>query len=181
MEILLGFVLLLLAGAVVLLFAMLGELTARLPTLDPRYSDPSVSPLEEAHVGSTPARWPQPLDDLVTGASPAVVLVLSTACASCETVGAQLSHELDRQEASRTGVLVSCPDEEAGGQLIHQYGLDRIPHHLDLGGRWISEQLGIRTSPTALVVHGGRLESALLFTQLGAVRAAISTGERTAA
>jgi hypothetical protein len=58
MDVFFGFVLLVLAGAVVLLFAMLGELTARLPTLRVPYRDPSVRPLEEARLGRVPSTWP---------------------------------------------------------------------------------------------------------------------------
>jgi hypothetical protein len=181
MEILFGFVLLVLAGAVVLLFAMLAELTARLPTLGLDYRDPSLSPLEEARVGESVDRWPPSLDELVASDDPALVLVLSTACASCERIGAQLSDELTSGDASRTGVLISCADTQTGDDLVRRYGLERLPYHLDLGGRWISEQFGVQTSPTALIVKDRRLETALVFTQLSAVRAALPTGERIAA
>jgi hypothetical protein len=171
-----GSVLLILVGAVVLLFAMFGEVVARLPELHLRDGDASVRPLPEARLGEQPIGWPDRLADVVNTVDPALLLVLSTACASCEAVGDQLSNELDKERPGDTAVVVSCGDARSGEDFVVRHGLQRLPFFVDEGGRWVAGAFGVQTSPTALVIRDGRLDSALLFSQVAALRAAVPNG-----
>ncbi len=86
---LLGVVVLLLAAAVVALFAMMGELHAQLAE---NPGGGTVHPLTDAATGHTPDVLPEPLAGLAT-AERAIVLVLSTVCTSCAAVAGQLADE----------------------------------------------------------------------------------------
>ena len=174
MTLALSLALFLLAGAVVVLFAMLGELTARLPVLGVGYRDPAVSELPDARIGERPGVWPPQLEDAVGGNAPAMLLVLSSACKSCEDVAAQLREEARTAEpAGRLAVVVSCADRAAGEAFIARHGLDRDWQcWIDEEGVWSRTVFGVQTSPTALVLRDERLQSALVFTDLAAVRAA---------
>lgn len=178
MELVLGFVVLLLAGAVALLFAMVGELAARVPGTG---VDATPQPLEEARLGAAPTVWPEPLEAMMKVVDRVEVLVLSSACATCETVAAQLAAELNRGTMARTAVVVSCADVAAGNELADRYALRRLPCFVDEGGDWVRGAFGVETSPTALVIHGGRLESAVVFTDLAALRLAVTEREEIAA
>jgi hypothetical protein len=179
-EIFFGAVLLILAAAVVLLFAMLGELNSRLPTereaaVD---RDATIAPLEDALLGAEPGSWPQPLEDRLAGdagaGDPAIALVLSTACTTCKDVATQVAEELDGGGAGDLAVIVSTADRERGEEFVRRYGLERVAHYIDEGGTWVSEAFNVRMSPTALVMRGGRLESALVFQDVQALRAMVT-------
>jgi hypothetical protein len=180
MDVFFGFVLLVLAGAVVLLFAMLGELTARLPALGVSYRDPSVRPLEEARLGQVPSTWPAPLSQVVEATDPALLLVLSTACASCEDVAVQLADELERGGMQQTAVVVSCGDRANGEDFVERHGLRRLPCYIDEDGSWVTGAFGVQTSPTGLLIRDRRLESALLFADVAALRAAVTQPKEVA-
>ncbi|TDC69473.1 hypothetical protein E1200_08395 [Actinomadura sp. GC306] len=195
MEIFFGAVLLILAAAVVLLFAMFGELTSRLPTerAEAAARDPEIWPLEDARLGTAPAGWPGGLAGLAAGAADRdadrdadrnadrnadrdaarPVLVLSTACSTCKDVAAQLSEELDRGAGGDMAVVVSTAERARGERFVQRYGLHRLAHYVDEGGAWVAEEFNVRMSPTALVVRDGRLESALVFQDVQALRTAI--------
>lgn len=181
-DVLFALVLLALVGAVVLLFAMFGELTARLPTLDIGYLDPTVTPLREARLGSAPDYWPEQLAPLLdANDGSALLLVLSTACGSCENVAEQLTNEIDQQSSIDTGVVVSCGDRRLGENFIERHGLDGMPTYVDEGGEWVIASFGVQTSPSALAIRHWRLESAAVFTDVVALRAATTDIEEVAA
>jgi hypothetical protein len=176
-EIFFGAVLLILVAAVVLLFAMLGELNSRLPTEREAAAtrDDTIAPLEDALLGAEPGSWPQPLRDRLAGAGgPGIALVLSTACATCKDVATQVADELDRGGAGDLAVIVSTADRDRGEQFVRRYGLERVAHYVDEGGTWVSEAFNVRMSPTALVMRNGRLESALVFQDVQALRAMVT-------
>ncbi|WP_433477717.1 hypothetical protein ACQPZP_12055 [Spirillospora sp. CA-142024] len=177
MEIFFGAVLLILAGAVVLLFAMLGELTSRLPTERETAAarDPEVWPLEDARLGAEPGRWPAELAGRAADLDAAqTLLVLSTACSTCKDVAQQLSDELDRGAGTDMAVVVSTAEQARGERFVRQYGLQRLTHYVDEGGDWVAGEFNVRMSPTALVMRGGRLESALVFQDVEAVRTKVN-------
>ncbi|MGP4026830.1 hypothetical protein [Actinomadura sp. 3N407] len=184
MEIFFGAVLLILVAAVVLLFAMFGELTSRLPTEREAAAarDPEIWPLEDARLGVEPARWPAELSGLsAAGAAGAAgidaahpVLVLSTACSTCKDVAQQLSEELDRGAGGDMAVVVSTAERARGERFVQQYGLHRLAHYVDEGGEWVADEFNVRMSPTALVVRGGRLESALVFQDVQGLRTMVN-------
>jgi hypothetical protein len=171
MQIVLGLALLVLAGAVVLLFAMFGELASRLPRRDSGASDTRVQLLDGALIGRVTNTWPASLSELAVAES-AVLLVLSTACASCQQVAKQLSAELIRNGADDIAVLISCGTQDSGEDFVQQHGLSGIPYFIDKGGDWVKNEFGVTMSPTGLIFRKGRLDSALLFQDLVALRAA---------
>jgi hypothetical protein len=173
MDVVFAAVLLLLAAAVVLLFAMMAELAARISTAGDGRRDLTLTPLEEARLGEAPGDWPEPLAAAAFTEDQTLLVVLSSACASCEDVAGQMSKELEAGEMPATAVLVSCGDRAIGEDFVHRHGLQRMPCYVDDGGAWVKEAFGVQTSPSALVIRRGRLESALVFTDLSALRAGI--------
>lgn len=162
----LSFVVLLLAAAVVALFAMLGELFSRMgPAPEP------TAALTEAKVGESPDTWPVELAGLAT-ARDAVLLVLSTACASCNQVAAQLRDQGDPLPSHVTGVALSTVDAERAEVFMRDYGLPKGSVYVDVGGRWVTGTFGVQTSPSALLLRDGQLISAVVFTDLATLRAA---------
>jgi hypothetical protein len=170
MEFAFAVALLILAAAVVLLFAMMAELASRVP--DPRSSGRSTAlrPLPEARLGHVPTGWPDGLAPL-TDRHDALLLVLSTACGSCMDVAQQLREE-NPAELAEIGVVVSCGTAQSGHDFVRTQGLTAFPHVVDVDGAWVSEEFDVRVSPTGLFLRGGRLESALLFSDVAALRAA---------
>ncbi|QKW34624.1 hypothetical protein HUT06_11770 [Actinomadura sp. NAK00032] len=180
MEVFFGAVLLVLVAAVVLLFAMLGELSSRLPTERETAADrdPAIWPLDDARLGTEPGRWPAELAGL-TGPGTDIdaartVLVLSTACSTCKDVAQQLSDELDKGAEGDMAVVVSTAERARGDRFVQQYGLHRLAHYVDEGGSWVADEFNVRMSPTALVIRGGRLESALVFQDVQALRTRVN-------
>ncbi|SCE78736.1 hypothetical protein GA0074695_1113 [Micromonospora viridifaciens] len=173
MTYLFGFGLLVLAGAMVVLFAMLGELYARTGGMEgagaPGGGSGAVRLLDGARVGSQPDGWPIGLAE-VPASDLRVVLVLSTACDSCEQVAGQINDLPDLRDFA---VLVSTIDQDRGVDFVTRHELSGLPHHIDVGGEWVAGELGVMTSPSALVFRHGRLVSALLFTDLAALSAAV--------
>ena len=164
-----GFVTLLLAGAVVVLFAMLGELSSRVGVVTS--PDEQVEPLPEAVIGREPSSWPARLSAMST-TDDGIALVLSTSCNSCKQIAQQMqaSPELTR---GNLAVIVSTPTEARGEQFVADYGLAAVLNYVDVGGDWVGNEFGVRTSPVGLVFRRGRLVSALLFGDLAALRAVV--------
>jgi hypothetical protein len=163
-------VLLVFAAALVVLFAMFGELTARLPTLNVDYRDPTIRVLSEAKTGSKPEQWPRELTPLIDGGD-ALLVVLSTACQSCESVGRQMN-ELNGHLRHQTGVILSYGDLERGRDFVRRHHLNDVPLFLDEEGNWVKHSFGVQTSPTGLVIRNGALQAALVFTDINALAAA---------
>jgi hypothetical protein len=177
LDIVFGAVLLAVVTALVLLFAMLGELASRLPeqgrsaqTVRSR----EVRPLEDARLGVEPRTWPTPLAGISDTAGQSVVLVLSTACSTCSDVAGQLAAELDAGADGDMAVVVSTGDPGRAEEFLDKYGLRRLRHHVDDKGDWVSREFGIRMSPTAMVFHSGRLQSALVFQDIDALRETVT-------
>lgn len=170
MELAFAVALLILAAAVVLLFAMVAELASRVP--DPRNSGRSTAlrPLPEARLGQVPTEWPDGLAQL-SDRPDTLLLVLSTACGSCLDIAQQL-RAANPAELSEIGLVVSCGTGQSGQDFVRSNGLSAFPQVVDVNGAWVSEQFDVRVSPTGLFLRGGRLESALLFSDLAALRAA---------
>lgn len=167
MSYLFGFVALLLAGAIVVLFAMLGELASRMGT--GAEVDTYIEPLTGVPLGHRPAEWPEGLSALGT-AEESVALVLSTACNSCRIVAEQLRARPELAEGT-LAVIVSTADAARAEQFTAEHALGRLPRYIDVGGDWVTAEFGVRTSPSALMFRHGRLAAAYVFTDLAALRA----------
>ena len=175
-DILFGVVLLLLVVAIVILFAMLGELASRIPAA--AEPDRTVRPIDTARIGAVAAEWPASLEDVLAHSSqaPAMLAVLSTACSTCQTVAVQIANEQRRAGRPKPGlaVIVSCPVDRVGEDFVERQGLGAVPHYVDAGGRWVAESFGVTISPSALLLRNGVLTSAHMFHDFTAMRDALS-------
>ncbi|MES9542605.1 MULTISPECIES: hypothetical protein [unclassified Actinomadura] len=175
MLIVFGFALLLLTAAVVVLFAMLGELATRVPDPDDR-PVPVVRPLDGTNIGREPGEWPAGLPDR----DDAVILVLSTVCASCQTIAKQLAAEPEHLAWAELGLVISTGAREGGEDFVTANRLGSYRHHVDEGGAWTRAEFAVEISPTALVFRGGRLASAHTFNDVAALRDAVRKEMETA-
>jgi hypothetical protein len=169
MLILFAFVLLILAGAVGLLFAMCAELSSRIGIGGAAAAEPAryVRSLGRSGVYlRDEVAWPTQLASL--RAQPDfLLLVLSTSCNSCATIMEQLGKDGWAERASgRLGVLLSTPDPEIAEEFVAKYGLDRFPLFVDFGGDWVTAALGLSLSPVGLVFRHGELEDSYVFNHL---------------
>lgn len=171
MLVVFAFALLIIAAAVVVLFAMLAELATRVPQRSTTARDPRVRPLEAARLGHTPDVWPTTLPN----PERATLLVLSTACSSCRDVAGQLAGDPGHTDWADVGVVVSSASQQNGEEFVSQFGLGTFPVHVDEGGEWLTGQFGVQTSPGALVFRAGRLMSAHVFNDVAALRSALET------
>lgn len=181
MILFLSLVVLVLAAAIVVLFAMLGELSSRVP----ESSDEARRRLESidtARTGHRAERWPAELAHIAEQEY-ALVLVLSSSCSSCEQIAGQVRTMLDRGPAN-LAVVVACPARERGEHFAAVHGIDRGVLYVDEDGDWVKGEFAVDTSPAALLFRNGTLQSALLFWDLPAVLNAVgslSTSDREVA
>ncbi len=175
MEVFFGFVLLLLVGAIVVLFAMVGELAARVGGSSTANRSTSVEPLEDARLGHVPSSWPAGLETVEPRASDhhgAVLLVLSTVCASCRDVARQLSAASEDGRPASFGVVVTCGDADSGSAFVDGYGLGGRPHHVDVDGEWVRNEFNIQSSPVAVIFAHSAVAAVLQFNDVEALVAA---------
>ncbi len=169
MLILFAFVLLILAGAVGLLYAMCAELASRVGAGGTAAAEPAryVRPLGKSSIYLRDAvTWPAQLAAL--RAEPDfLLLVLSTSCNSCATIMDQLGKDgWAERSTGRLGVLLSTPDPDLGADFVARYGLEEFPLFVDLGGDWVTAALGLSLSPVGLVFRHGELEESYVFNHL---------------
>jgi hypothetical protein len=174
MTLFLAIAVLVMAAAIVLLFAMMGELTARLPRLGVGYRDPTVRPLPEVRIGARAAHWPSELLQFANQDDAACLVVLSTACATCEDVAQQMAEHLSGGSQVPTGIVVSCADRRTGEEFVRRHGLDGFPVYVDEEGEWVSREFGARTSPSGLVLRQGVVDAAYVFGDMAALEKAIT-------
>ena len=174
MAVVFAVALLVLAAAVVVLFAMLGELASRIPDGGP--ATVSFRDVEGARLGHRPVAWSAdlPAPDLTR---PTVLLVLSPVCSSCADIAEQLPDDPAELGWPELGVVVSAGAVRNGEDFVARRGIGRYPHLIDEGGQWVGEEFGVRLSPTALVFTGGVLTAALLFNDIPALRARVSPAQ----
>ncbi|WP_163506427.1 hypothetical protein [Fodinicola acaciae] len=153
--------LLVLTAAVVLLFAMVGELSSRVPEAR---EEQHVTPYSDFTAGATAQEWPAGLAHLADRPA-ATVLVLSSICTTCANVAQELS-SYTRQTLGDVGIVVSCAAAPVGVDFVEHYGLDHLPHHVDEGGSWMATNFGVKMSPTALRFQRGVLVEAYTFSKV---------------
>jgi hypothetical protein len=168
----LSVVVLVLVGAVVMILAMLGELSSRVPAPEGAQNN-RVEPVETARAGHGPDSWPTELAG-VADHEYCLLLVLSASCSSCATVADQFSTMLGHGQAN-VGIVVVCPVRERGEHFAAAHGIDRTTVFYDKGGAWSRTELGIDTSPTAVLFHNGRVRSAMYFWDLPTVFRAVGS------
>ncbi len=169
MLILFAFVLLILAAAVGVLFAMSAELSRRVGNGVAAAAEPAryVRPLGRSTVYLRDGvAWPAPLADLPARPD-FLLLVLSTSCNSCATIMDQLGKDnwADRSDG-RLGVLLSTADPQVAEEFVEKYHLANFPLYVDYGGDWVTAALGLSLSPVGVVFRHGELAESYVFNHL---------------
>ncbi|WP_163508701.1 hypothetical protein [Fodinicola acaciae] len=167
-EIIVVVALLLLVVGMIGMFAMMGELNARVSTAD-LPEDPTALPID-VRTGAMPARWPAELAPLAAE-DIAVLLVVSPLCAACARIAPTVgTHQAARRDDIGFGVVVSCSSTENGADFVRTHRLDAgSPVALDVDGRWLTDEFGVSMSPVLMVFQQGRLVSASTIASLAAV------------
>lgn len=175
MLVIFGFALLILTIGMLVLFAMFGELSSRVAEAEPQTRSTEIVPLENARLGHIPDIWPAELpgerEDL------SVLLVLSSACSSCDDIATQLHENPSHAQWNGMAIVVSTAHRGTAGDFIARHELDQFPHYIDEGGSWVTGEFGVQSSPSALVFHGGALLDAYMFHDVGALRTKVSQSE----
>jgi len=170
MVVVLGCAVLILTIGMVVLFAMFGELSSRVAAGGAAARSTEIRALEKAELGRIPDSWPAGLPARQDRIS--VLLVLSSVCGSCAEIAGQLTKgHTDWQDM---GIVLSTSHGDTGQDFIMRHGLSRFPHYIDVGGDWVSGQFGVRFSPSALILSGGRLQAAYMFQDVSAWRTRVS-------
>jgi hypothetical protein len=147
--------LVLLTIAVVCLFAMMGEMQARIGNLSGGTTGEWVEEMSSwvppPAVESYPeALWP------VAATERSVLLVLSTSCRSCADLLERGLAPLEAVEGMGLGIVVSTSTPERAERFLQTYPhVAEVPHFVDLGGDWTREHLNIDISPTAILLDRG--------------------------
>ncbi|WP_163509071.1 hypothetical protein [Fodinicola acaciae] len=156
-----------LAVAVCVLFAMVGELATRVlapselqrggaaaetAVIDGVSIGTEVSALPPT-VGGPPADVEAPTD--------AGVLVLSTICTSCDAFARTLARSAKAEKLpGPLSVVISAPTAETAERFLSETGLKHvrtIAARFDQRGQWCREVLGVNTSPAFVRIVGGRV------------------------
>jgi hypothetical protein len=180
-EIVLSVAVFLLTVAVIGLFAMMGELSSRLPdpgplsgpdgpgrpvrpsTVDGMDVVPHPHPVPEARLGAGPAEWPPELA-AVRDAERAHVVVFGSTCVTCQRIAGGETGPLDALTPP-LAVVVSCPLPKDGTEFLRRHPMvTDYPHLIDVGGSWLQANFDMNTSPSVLVFEHGKLRSAYTFT-----------------
>lgn len=172
MLIVFGFALLVLAIGMVVLFAMLGELSSRVTQTETPARNTEIVPMDNVRLGHIAEAWPDELPAVPDGLS--TLLVLASTCTSCEDIAAQLREDPGHVQWSRTGIVLSTASRLVGQDFISSYGLGKFPHYVDEGGKWVSGEFGVQSSPAALVLEDGQLVAAYIFHDVNALQAKLS-------
>lgn len=173
MLILFGFLLLILAVAVSVLFAMCAELSQRISSSSGGTAANSMSqnayarPLDRPNVYLRPdAIWPAEFDG-ITSRNAFLLIVLSTSCASCSSVADELGSQWAAERITgRVGIVISTPDIHRGASFVAQHQLGDIPHIIDEDGIWTTRTLGLSLSPVGLVFIGTDLRASYVFNRV---------------
>ena len=163
-EVLTLCLLVLIVVAVIGLFAMMGELNARIPA---EGGDPATTiwPAANARTGPLPS-WPDDLDGVVVGGG--AVVVFSTTCGTCRRILNEEPNHLGYDLP--TAVVVVAPDEESGRAFAAEHPvLDRLPVHVDPEGNWLREAIGLDSSPAVFTVSAGRVLEVFNFNRSNAL------------
>lgn len=172
MLVIFGFALLVLTIGMVVLFAMFGELSSRVAEPGPPARNTDIVPLDNTRLGHVPEIWAAGLPGERDGLS--VLLVLSSTCSSCEDIAAQLRENPGSARWDRTAIVISTARRLTGEDFANSYGLSQFPHYIDEGGKWVSGEFGVQSSPSALVFDGGQLIAAYIFHDVAALQARLS-------
>ena len=96
------------------------------------------------------------------------VVAVSTSCSTCRTVlEGDPRHFTD---GAPLAVVVVAPDAESGHDFVDQFPvLGRVPVHVDLGGEWLHDAVGLDSSPAVFTVHDGAVHEVFNFNSSSAL------------
>ena len=104
------------------------------------------------------------------------LLVLSTVCNSCKAVAAQLLE--GHADWDGMGIVVSTASRRNGDDFVAEHRLGGFVIYVDESGSWSREQLGVESSPTAVVLRRGRVVAAYAFSDLALLRSEVDDRSR---
>ncbi|MEU8251356.1 hypothetical protein [Nonomuraea sp. NPDC048916] len=159
--------LVLLTVAVVILFAMLGELSAQVSAapVTGEGRPESIQPLPDAKLGAKVIELPKGL-----ARPPGVLLVLSTTCGACQELAPQARGFFASAGVELVGIVVSCASAESGRDFVTQFGLADVPSYVDVSGQFSTAALGVGMSPAAVALSAeGIIRSAVVFSSFNAL------------
>jgi len=165
--VLFGIMLLILAVAIGVLFAMCAELSNRIGTSGGGTGTGTVAnyvrPVGRPEVYlREDVTWPQELAG-VSSRDAFLLLVLSTSCQTCGTAADELADGWAARGAGRLGLVISTPGISRATTFVSDHGLADIPLFIDDGGEWVTRSLGLSLSPVGLVFIDGRLHESYVF------------------
>jgi hypothetical protein len=170
--ILFGFLLLILAAAVGVLFAMCAELSRRIATSSGGTSSGApgangyARPVDRPNVFLRPdVSWPREFDEL-RSRDAFLLLVLSTVCTTCNSIGSEIGREWATRPDERLGIVISAPDISRGEEFVAQCQLDNIPHLVDEDGSWTTKAFGLSLSPVGLMFLRNNLLNSYVFNHM---------------
>lgn len=176
MSIIVAIALLVLSAAVVLLFAMLGELASRLEG-SPESVD-RIHPVTAVISGTRPSHWIAPFDI----DPPDFLVTFSTSCGTCTAMARQSEQLLTTLNSDhgpgRGGLVVSCPYREVGEEFVAKYGLvgDGSRVAIDEDGKWLLSEFGLDLSPSIILFDSGAVRTAYGFTSIAALNRILENG-----
>lgn len=154
------------ATAIVILFAMLGQLWARIEARE--VSSSSARPLQGAKLGALTHSWPAQLTAGRDDASVRSLVVLSATCTTCQQIGRDLrSTQPPRDYIS--GVVVTGPRQREIEEFMADFGPFPVPTVPDASGDWVTGEFGVNSSPSLLLFEDMRLVEAYTFNHLDAI------------
>jgi hypothetical protein len=160
-DLILAIALFVLTVAMVGLFAMMGELAARVPDDGAQEDTGPPRPIQQVALDVIPGKW---IDEVayLEQQEFGVAVVFSTSCASCQRIASGATGKLDLPPDA--AVVISSSSQELGEQFVEDNPmLRRYRHVVDPGGTWLTENLGVDISPSVLTFQYGRLTSAHTF------------------
>lgn len=145
-----GCALLLLAFAVVVLFAMIGSLASKLPEY-------GTAALPEIALGARPESID--FDAMAISPDHRFLLVLSTLCSTCRKILTEISESSGVLNGEIAIILIAGNLGE-GNEVLDDAGLAGYPAYVDLEGDWTKSNLGLAQSPSLVVISNGHADAA---------------------
>lgn len=170
--------LVLLTIAVVCLFAMMGELHARVSNLSGGTTGEWVEEMSSWAPPAAVEAYPELLRP-VAATERSLLLVLSTSCRSCSDLLERGLAPLEAVEGMGLGIIVSTSTAERATRFLESYPhVAEVPHFVDVGGDWTREHLNVDISPTAVLLERGLPQRAWSVTSAAELASTLVNGDQ---
>lgn len=160
------------------LFAMVGDLAAKVNANDQANAeDLRVHDIESVRLQSTPSSWLSGLDGVAAPDGRSAIVILGALCSTCTRFAAGTLGDLSFLADYRLAFVISGPSEKRLEDFMSIGTALRalpVPIATDPRGEWLISTLGIDTSPAVVSFDGGVVTGALGFTSLPGLRMALS-------